>query len=600
VEVRQFPIWLCGVFLAACAAAAAAQTLPTASPAPLLSEQLLVQVKGFSFQGNTVFTDQQLRSIAEPLRAKHDGRMSSDDLEAVRYALTLAYVNAGYLNSGAVLPDQTLADGIVRFQIVEGGLAHINVNPDMGGMTMPMKTTAPATQPVGFTPPQPGMQNMAHAMEASSGKGVHLLDENYLKQRVELGAGPPLNVLELKDQLELLRRDPNIQTINAELAPGDNPGESVLNLTTAERNPFQFGVEYSNDRPPSVGAYEMDVLASDSDLTGAGDSLSARWGVLAGAANAFAFDKGNDYSVDYLRPLTARDLTVEINYTRSSDVVVQQPFQSVDIRSKTDSINVTLRQPLLRTVDDPVLKTRDQELAALFAVSSRYNRTFLLGEPFSFSDGVDDGKQDVFALRPALEYVRRSADDALALRTTFSFGVDGPNSTIHSNGTPDGRFFAFLAQSQYVHRIPLGSPQQPWNDTQGVLRFNTQLTPDRLLTLEQFSLGGVNTVRGYEENQLVTDNAVQASAELRVPIIKSAGADWLTVVPFFDSGYAWNRDNRTQTPELIGSVGAGLVFTPDPRVRASVFYGYRLKQFTHNEDDLQDMGIEFDVTILAF
>jgi len=126
------------------------------------------------------------------------------------------------------------------------------------------------------------------------------------------------------------------------------------------------------------------------------------------------------------------------------------------------------------------------------------------------------------------------------------------------------------------------------------------LTPDRLLTLEQFSLGGVNTVRGYEENQLTTDEALQASAELRVPVFRANGQDALTVIPFFDAGYAWNRDNSTQEPQFISSVGAGLVFTPDPRIHASIYYGYRLKQFSHTDDDLQDMGIQFDVTILAF
>jgi len=443
-----------------CAASALGQAIPTTLPAAAgdqgirLSQQLAIGVKGFRFHGNTVFTDKQLADVAEKIRLKHNGVMSSEDLEAVRTALTLLYVNGGYLNSGAVLPDQNVADGIVRFNIVEGRLVHIHIQHETGAVP----ATMPATQPSKFASPHPGLQNAAQPVAPSRGNGWHLLADDYLTGRIERGAGPPLNVLQLKDELELLRRDPNIQTINAELAPGDAPGESVLNLKTTERNPFQLGVEYSNDRPPSVGSYELDVLASDSDLTGDGDALSARWGVLAGSANGMEFDQDNDLSFDYVRPLTASDLTVEANYTRSSDVVVQQPFAPVDIQSKTDGIFVTLRQPFIRTVDDPALKTKEQELAGFFTVSSRYNRTFLLGEPFSFSEGVDNGEQDVFALRPGLEYTRRSANDAVAARATFSVGVDGPNATIHPNGTPDSRFFAFLGQTQYVHRFPIGNP----------------------------------------------------------------------------------------------------------------------------------------------
>jgi hemolysin activation/secretion protein len=568
-----------------------------------LSQQLVVQVKAFRFHGNTVFTNQQLAAIAEPFRRQHDGMMTSPDLEAVRNALTLAYVNQGYINSGAVMPDQTVADGVIRFDIIEGKLSDVVLSHGHAGM-MNMPMPAPATQPA-VTPGSAGGpgavgREAAQPLPPTQEAGWHLLNNQYVTDRVMLGAGPPLNVLQLKDQLELLRRDPNIKTINAELAPGDSPGESVLNLAVTEDNPLQFGVDYSNRRPPSVGAYEFDVLASDSDVTGHGDAFSARWGVLAGSANTQQFDDDNDYSLDYVVPLTARDLTLEVNYTRSSDAVVETPFTDVNIQSKTDSIYATLRQPLVRTVEDPALGTKDQELAAFFTVSSRYNRTFLLGEPFSFSPGVENGEQDVFALRPGLEYVRRSSDDALALRATFSTGIDGPKATIHSHDEPDSRFFAFLGQSQYVRRIPLGNAAQPWNDAQGILRFNTQLSPNQLLTLEQFSLGGVDTVRGYEQNQFVTDEAVQATAELRIPVVKANNLDALTFAPFFDSGYAWNRENSTQTPELISGVGCGLLFHPTEQINASVYYGYPLKRFSHNEDDLQDMGIYFDVSILAF
>jgi len=110
----------------------------------------------------------------------------------------------------------------------------------------------------------------------------------------------------------------------------------------------------------------------------------------------------------------------------------------------------------------------------------------------------------------------------------------------------------------------------------------------------------VDTVRGYEQNQFVTDEALQATAELRLPFIKMGDRDVLTLAPFFDAGYAWNRDNSTQTPELISGAGCGLLLHPTETISASVYYGYPFKHFPHDEDDLQDMGIYFDVTVLAF
>jgi hemolysin activation/secretion protein len=589
-----------------------------------------VLVKGFSFRGNTVFSSKQLAAIADPYLKAHNGLMSAEDFEAVRNALTMAYINRGYINSGAILPDQTIGpDRIVAYQIVEGRLSAIHLR--MGRHVHIIEYLAPASRPATvpseaghgqsgkaqaplpsrkpnlLAPPKLPTPNIVDREAAQppppSQRGIRwqLLSDSYIADRVDLGAGPPLNVLKLKDELELLRRDPNVKTINGELSPGDYPGESVLDLTVAERNPFQVGVEFANSRPPSVGAYELSAFASDSDLTGHGDSFSARWGVLAGPSNDIAYNSDHDLSFDYILPLTAKDLSLEVNYTRSSDVVVETPFQAVGITSQTDSICGTLRQPFIRTVEDPQLETKDEELAGFVTVSSRYNKTCLLGQPFSLSPGANNGQQNTFAIRPGLEYTRRSVDDAISLRTTFSFGVGGVfDSTINHDGQPDSRFFAFLGQAQYVHRLPLGSADKPWYDTRGIVRFNTQLTPNRLLAVEQFSLGGVDTVRGYRENQLVTDMAVQASVELQIPVVKSRQRDVLSVIPFFDSGYAWNRDNSTATPELISSVGAGLGFTPTDQFNARIYYGYRLKQFSHSSDDLQDMGIYFDVTVFCF
>lgn len=84
----------------------------------------------------------------------------------------------------------------------------------------------------------------------------------------------------------------------------------------------------------------------------------------------------------------------------------------------------------------------------------------------------------------------------------------------------------------------------------GLARIATQLTPDSLLPLEQFSIGGVDTVRGYRQNQFVADNGITGSLEIRFPIVKDPGGfGTIQIAPFFDFGKVWNNkgaavDNR--------------------------------------------------------
>src|SRR5205814_4532107 len=81
-------------------------------------------VRKFRVTGNTVVSDAELAKITAPFLNRS---ITSTDLEELRRQLTLYYVNHGYVNSGAVLPDQTISDGVVEIRLVEGRLTGIDV-----------------------------------------------------------------------------------------------------------------------------------------------------------------------------------------------------------------------------------------------------------------------------------------------------------------------------------------------------------------------------------------------------------------------------------------------------------------------------------------
>jgi hemolysin activation/secretion protein len=85
------------------------------------------------------------------------------------------------------------------------------------------------------------------------------------------------------------------------------------------------------------------------------------------------------------------------------------------------------------------------------------------------------------------------------------------------------------------------------------------LSNELLLSLEQIAVGGRYSVRGYRENQLVRNNAVIASLEWRIPIVKEKSwADVVQLAPFVDYGRAWNTPMETPYPDDLTSVGIGL------------------------------------------
>lgn len=510
-------------------------TLP---PAPIPPEQpgrlapgLRVFVKQIEITGNKVIPTAELAAIARD----YEGRIvTSEELQALRNRLTLAYVNKGYLNSGALLPDQEIKDGVVRYEIVEGALSHVEVT------------------------------------------GNQWLRSSYITSRILRGAGPPLNVNDLQERLQILQQDGLIERINAELAPGLRLGEAVLKASVQEAIPYQAGIAFSNRRPPSVGSYLLEAFASHRNLTGNGDTIDARYGVTRGV---------DDYQVGYALPINAYDTTVSLRATHTGSLVIETPFDAIDIRSKSKTYQVGLTQPLWRKLNES------------FNLGLRYEKrqseTSLLGVPFSFSPGVPDGVSVVRVVRFSQDWLVRSTEQVIALRSTFSNGRTNADPQVAGIG-PDKNFFSWLGQFQLAKRFR--------KEDQLLARVDVQYSRDVLMALEKIAVGGASTVRGYRENQLLRDNAVIVSVEYRIPAWASqSGTTKLMVAPFVDYGNAWNNDQTPSTPRDIASYGLGLLFEHGRQLQAQIYYAARAThKFQQTTHDLQDSGVHFALSYLFF
>ena len=494
-----------------------------------------VLVRAFHLSGNTVISDQELAAITAP----YTGRaITTEELLELRDALTQLYVARGYVNSGALIPDQEVVEGVVEIQIVEGTLGDIAVT------------------------------------------GLKTLKPSFVEDRIRLGAGPPLNVNDLRERIQLLLNDPAIDRINARLGPGRQLGEADLEIDAEEAPPYRTDLRISNDRPPSIGAEGAEMIVTFGNLFGRSDPL--RLGI-EGSSGLI------DATVDYSVPVTANDLRLFVAGEASESQVVEEPFNDIDVESDFVSIEAGASMPLWRTLDEELV----------FGASLEWERstTYLLGRRFSFSPGVQNGRSKVAALRLAQQWQRRGIDQVIAVRSTGSIGLPILGATENSGNLPDGRFFAWLGQAQYARRLNEA-------DWQLALRGDLQLTPDALLPIEQIAIGGLDTVRGYRTNQVVTDNGWVASAELRVPIGQlqiphlSPGIDdgLVEIVPFVDAGAGWNNDLPDPDPNALYSIGAGLHWQLNERLSARVDYGYPFVNVDDPDDhDIQDFGLYFEI-----
>jgi hemolysin activation/secretion protein len=508
------------------------------SPAQELTTPARTFVREFRFDGNTVFSDAELRKLTAPYTGRE---LSREELEEARRAVTLQYVEAGYINSGAVLPEQPVTDGVVTIRIVEGVLSGINVQAN------------------------------------------RWLRDSYIEARLNRWAGRPLNVNRLREGLQLLRQNPNVQQVNAELKPGALPGESYLDVRVVDRHPFRVALQVDNARPPSVGAEQILLLAADYNLTGHSDALEFSYGIANARDDGFKFSDFDNVAGSYTVPVTRYDTTLRIYGSKNDYAVIEEPFAVLNISSESYRAGASLRQPVYRTAN--------RELALGVVFERRRSKTFLLGEAFSITPGAVNGTTEISALRFFQEWIDRGPNQVLGLRSTFSVGIDVFGVT--DDGTDrDAKFWAWLGQAQYVRRLFNTANQL-------IVRADVQWTDDPLLSLEQFPVGGAYSVRGYRENQLVRDRGVLGSVELRLPVVANkAGSPVVQLAPFFDFGAGWNVDSSPK-PRTLTSAGIGLLLTPHRRVNAQLYWGHAFRDVKTANNDPQDAGFHFRVTVEA-
>jgi hemolysin activation/secretion protein len=492
-----------------------------------------VRVRRFRLIGNTVFSYEDLSPLFLPYYEKVE--ITSEELQNLRQQITEYYIKKGYINSGVIIPDQKVIDNIITLQVIEGSLTEVKV------------------------------------------EGNEYLHPSYIIDRIRAMSGSPLNQNRLKESLQILEQDPYIKQINAELSPGVMPGESILKIRVKEERPYKLFLEFNNNQSPSVGAERGEIHFAYHSLTGNGDILQGMLGATDGLT---------EIDMTYGFPLTIYDTKVEFHYRKNEATVEEEPFDKLNIKSKSDTYGLTLSQPIYRK--------SNRNLTVSLTGERRHSKSFLLGRRFSFSPSARDGQTDIFALRFAQQWVQSSQKQALNGRSTINWGINAFGAT-SSNFDEDSSFLSWLGQIRWLRRLSA-------TNIIVVFRTDLQLSKDPLLPIEKFSIGGMDSVRGYRTNQLVRDNGLSSSIELRIPVIHTKQGEGIVhLAPFIDYGRSWNSDRDTPQPRTLASTGMGFLWKMNEKINFQFYGAFDLKKDVKTIDnDLQDKGIHFRLTVKLF
>lgn len=452
------------------------------------------------------------------------------DLDTIRLKALQSCKEMGLLYPSVILPSQHISEGAVHYQVHVGRLSEINI------------------------------------------QGTEGLHDDYIRDRLQPdGNDQPLRREDLQDRFQMLLTDPLIERVNGNIRPGANPGDAVLDLAVKRAQPYELHIAMDNFTPPTVGAYTGRLDGLVRNLTGWGDFLRVN---LSGSEGTRGI--GGYFSM----PVNAYDTRLNVGYQGSEAEVVDSTLKPLSIENNFMDVNIGLSHPLYKTIN------RVFSVEGQFAY--RQTHTLMDGAGYPAGLGVEDsGKATVSVVRFIQNYLDRDVDRVVSFRSSFNVGIDAFDATVNTGSLPDTHYFSWLGQLRYLHNLDQ-------RGTQFFMRGDVQLANNSLLPLERFALGGINTVRGYRQNELVRDEGYALAVELRYPLVlpKETNGLRLSVVPFFDVGGA---SNINATSKTLMSTGIGLQWSWQ-QFDADFYWAQALSSHHtagRGDDDIQDQGIHF-------
>ena len=502
-------------------------------PSQIPQNEVLIPVKRIDILGSSILTSVEIESLVAPLQNKS---VTLNQLQEVTDKISQIYQDRNYITSRAVLIPQDIKDGIVTIQVREGSLERVDVK--------------------------------------RAGDLVGRLNDSYIRDRVLQAGATPLNFANLEDALQLLRADPLIGDIRANLTTGSQANQSILQITVSEAKSFSIRPFFDNYGNTSTGIYRIGVNLQELNTTGHGDSI------LVGYTRSGSADI---YQLNYQYPINPQGGTLGFNFSAGQSPITEPPFDSLNILTDSQTYELAYRQPLLRSPRE--------EFAIGISTAFENSGSYFGDRSFNFQNfKFDDGRSQSRVLRLSQDYLSRDPIGAWVLRSTFNMGLNVLGATIRNDGSPDGRFFYWGGQVLRVQRI--GTDR----DTLAFFRLNMQFSGDQLLSLNRFSIGGAQSIRGYRQNQLTGDNGIQASVELQFPVARDEeGLATVKLLPFVEAGTIWNSSGVNSTNQSLIGLGLGATYQPMRNLLLRLDYGIPLVNVSNSGNNLQDSGLYFSI-----
>jgi hemolysin activation/secretion protein len=512
---------------------AVSQTEPS-SPSSNPVEPGGFTILNFVVEGSTLLSSDKIDAVLN--KYKGPGK-TIKDIERARVELEKAYQQLGYPTVLVVVPEQTVEQGTVRLDVVEGRLVGVTVTGNHYFSRFNILGKLPSVQIGGL-----------------------LYEPDFAKQLDVVNANPDIKIMPI-------------------LKSGSVQGTVDLELRTKERMPLHAKITGDNKGSFTTPANRITWEAQYTNLWDADHSLTLQttqtptdWGAV------------QSYGFSYLAPLKWPDHLLALyaskvisNSTLAGTSLPVGSGGNISVAGNATIAGVRYIFPIFK----------GGRAGHQLTVGADYKRLERTQATFPGGLGTAVVLSPIQYAPASIGYSGTYPDSYGA--TTFSTTIlgyvagtipGGSEEDFQGNGTPENP--GQRPRSSGTFGVVKGSITRMQPLPEGFLfsaRVDGQWATEPLIPAEQYFAGGEDTVRGYVQNQALGDNAFLWRAELYTPDLPSIPIDrfWqrrrssdvmatVKFVGFYDYARLWTQEAPAGLEDVhrLEGVGGGVRISVKP------------------------------------
>jgi len=350
-------------------------------------------------------------------------------------------------------------------------------------------------------------------------------EERIWKRLPSLKAGEVVNLQNIKKQLTEINEGPDLQ-VTPNIAPGKETGKVDVQLKVEDKLPLHGSLELTNRNSMNTTDLRLNATLRYDDLWGVGHSISAQYQTAPEKPSEVQVFSGS-YT---LAPTWNRnDRIVLYGVLSDSETGFGEGFKTVGNGS---IVGLRYQKPL--------------------SPYGAYNHNLTLGVDYKRFQESQTTSNKVTYVPFSLAYGASLADRLgvtqvnAALNLVFR-GLGSSSQEFDTKRTS--------AKDNYVVLLPgLERTLKLPGEAELRLKVDGQVSDQPLISNEQYSAGGMDTVRGYYESEVSGDNALHFTAEVAAPDLAArAGLEGKgQLVPYLFYDYASVRVKQPLPGQAYG------------------------------------------------